>query len=403
MFKRYFSLILILLIGLVALPASAIKYKGDLESNESITFPEQSSKPTSPAATKHKLYIKDDGAVYTLDSSGNENPLTVSGLKNKIINGNFDIWQRGTSLTPSSEPTYVSDRWLHSHNGSTYGSHTIARQDFTPGQTDVPGEPQYFMRWTMTTLGTDQTIADFLQRIERVRRFVGKTVTLSLWVRTSNGGTNNIRAFLIQDFGPAGSADVTIIGGNLTLTVDTWTKYTFSFVMPSITGKTVNDDNYAEVIIQNTIPANGVTFDVARVQIEDGSVVTDFEQRPPGLELALAQRYYEKTFALDTAPGQNLGRKGAMEAGLTKAGAAASVVIPSVPYMVRKRAVPTTIFYNPSAANSFARNESRANDATITVVGGTASASVITVQATGLADWVQGDTISVHWTADAEL
>ena len=109
MLKRIFVFLLAVLI-LAPLPAGAIKYKGDLESNESITFPEQSSKPASPAATKHKLYFKDDGAAYSLDSSGNENPLTVAGLKNKIINGDFDLWQRGATFNSIAANAYHADR-----------------------------------------------------------------------------------------------------------------------------------------------------------------------------------------------------------------------------------------------------------------------------------------------------
>ena len=91
MLKRFLVLMLVLAF---ASPAGAIKYKGDLESNESITFPEQATKPTSPATTKHKLYFKDDGGPYFLNSSGSENPMLRAGLKNAVINGNFDIWQR---------------------------------------------------------------------------------------------------------------------------------------------------------------------------------------------------------------------------------------------------------------------------------------------------------------------
>lgn len=62
-------------------------------------------------------------------------------FRNKIINGDFDIWQRGVSQTSSGYGS--ADRWRNTHAGSTK---TTSRQAFTFGQTDVPGNPTYYMR-----------------------------------------------------------------------------------------------------------------------------------------------------------------------------------------------------------------------------------------------------------------
>jgi len=72
MSKRFLAIILICIFAFIPLEAFAIKYKGDLETNESVTFPEQGSTPANPAATKYKLYFKSDGNVYKLNSSGTE-------------------------------------------------------------------------------------------------------------------------------------------------------------------------------------------------------------------------------------------------------------------------------------------------------------------------------------------
>ena len=111
MLKRFILLILMALIAFSPIPAEAIQYKGDLEANKSVTLPVQSAPPANPASGKQKLYFKDDGAAYSLDSAGNENPVDKAGFKNYLINGGFRLWQRGTSFTAMN--TYGSDRWIH--------------------------------------------------------------------------------------------------------------------------------------------------------------------------------------------------------------------------------------------------------------------------------------------------
>jgi hypothetical protein len=44
----------------------------------------------------------------------------------------------------------------------------------------------------------------------------------------------------------------------------------------------------------NVIATSGATFYITGVQLEVGSVATEFERRPYGTELALCQRYYQK-------------------------------------------------------------------------------------------------------------
>jgi hypothetical protein len=78
----------------------------------------------------------DDAAT----ARGNLGVDILAGYRNKLINGNFDIWQRGTSFTiAAGEFGYTADRWIISN--TTNQSVTISRQAMTLGQTDVPGSP----------------------------------------------------------------------------------------------------------------------------------------------------------------------------------------------------------------------------------------------------------------------
>jgi hypothetical protein len=227
---------------------------------------------------------------------------TVSGLSgvnlNRIINGDFDFWQRGTSFTGSE---YGADRWQHARLGTT---HTATRQAFTLGQTAVPNEPTYFCRTVVTSVAGAGNFGILLQRIEDVRTFAGQQATISFWAKVD--ATKNISVELTQTFGTGGtpSAVVDSIGVTKVSIGTSWQKVTVTATVPSISGKTLgtNNDHFLGVNIwfdagstfnarTDTLGQQSGTFDIAQVQVEAGAAATPFEQRPIGTELALCQRY----------------------------------------------------------------------------------------------------------------
>ena len=81
--------------------------------------------------------------------------LIGAGRRNLIINGGFDVWQRGTTGSVVGGPAYVSaDRWKIYVNTST--TITLSRQTFTSGQTEVPGNPTYYGRFSWLGTGSAQ-------------------------------------------------------------------------------------------------------------------------------------------------------------------------------------------------------------------------------------------------------
>jgi hypothetical protein len=185
-----------------------------------------------------------------------------------------------------------ADRWQTFYNQVAAGTNTISRQTFSPGQTAVPGNPTYFIR-TTTNGSATQTATDYYQRVEDVSTFAGQTVTLSFWAQASNSGT--IAIYIDQNFGSGGSTTVeatpTASAANFTTT---WAKYTATFTLPSISGKTVGAGNYVGFRIRNFTSLVSGTFDLAQVQLELGSVATPFSRAGGTIqgELAACQRYY---------------------------------------------------------------------------------------------------------------
>ena len=214
--------------------------------------------------------------------------------RNRIINGNFDIWQRGTSFTSLTSAEFTADRWNLEASGATID---VSRQEFTLGQTDVPENPKYFLRYAVTT-GNDNS--RIVQKIEGVSTFAGQTVTLSYWARHSSGILpTGLQARLRHEFGSGGtpSSTVYVAGSNINLT-SSWQKFTQVFTVPSVSGKTLgtagNDYLGVNLMWQIGSETSAYTIDIAQVQLEAGSVATPFCPAGGGsygAELALCQRY----------------------------------------------------------------------------------------------------------------
>jgi hypothetical protein len=231
--------------------------------------------------------------------------------KNKIINGDFGIWQRGTSFTAAG---YTADRFDSVATTSTF---TCSQQAFTPGTAPVSGyESTYFIRHAVTTGGTAGSRYLFQQRVEDVRTYAGQTVTFSFWAKAD--AAKNISPEVIQSFGAGGSASVLTATSKQAITTS-WARYSFTISVPSVTGKTIGAANYVSFAIwldagsdfnsrTNSLGNQSGTFDFWGVQVERGSKATPFQTASggsPQAELAMCQRYYYR--AVSDSIGDRLG------------------------------------------------------------------------------------------------
>jgi hypothetical protein len=239
-----------------------------------------------------------DGDVYSAsdvnDTNGTVNLVGQTNNfyagKNKIINGNFGVWQRGSSFNlPTVTWTFTSDRF-QCYYGFSAGTPTVTRQTFTPGTAPVAGyESQYFLRFTAATTGTSNF--NIKQVIEDVRTFAGQTVTFSFWAKSS--GSRSIDVFIRQNFGSGGSGSVDSTPVAVSTTT-AWQRFTYTVTLGSMTGKTIGTNSGVEIWPATTATVTGgETVDFWGWQVEAGSTATAFQTATGTIqgELAACQRY----------------------------------------------------------------------------------------------------------------
>jgi hypothetical protein len=259
--------------------------------------------------------------------------------KNAIINGDFSIWQRGSSFTGNGGITYTADRTAYYYDGN--GAVTISRQSFTPGTAPVAGyEGQYFYRYAQTTAGTGQTYAAFYyQPVEDVRTFAGRTVTLSFWAKADAARTYT--AYVNQYFGSGGSSEVT---NSTTFTTTTgWVRYSYTVTLGSMAGKTIAATSWLSIRIEPNAKNTAQTLDIWGVQLETGSVATAFETATGTIqgELAACQRYYYRVVN-PAQSGSNIA------IGTYGSAATTGFVGVTIPNPVTMRTAPTSVDYSSS-------------------------------------------------------
>jgi hypothetical protein len=259
--------------------------------------------------TPARLAVGNNGETLVADSStstGLRYQANFAAGKNKIINGDFGIWQRGTSFTTAG---YTADRFTFTLGGGS-GAATVSQQSFTAGTAPVAGyEGTFFGRWNQTTGASGNPT--FRQKIEDVRTFAGQTITVSFWAKVASAGTPLASVVLEQDFGSGGSGSVNTTFVSSPSLTTAWTRYSYTVSAPSISGKTIGTgSNLAVVFYGNS--SSTYTFDIWGVQLEAGSVATAFQTATGTLqgELAACQRYY-----IQNALGVNFFTTGAVYSG----------------------------------------------------------------------------------------
>ncbi len=366
-----------------------------------------------------------DGLTFN-DATTQNTSAFYGGLafRNRIINGAMVIDQRnaGASYTQVNG-AYNLDRWAgNSFDGGAAASKFSVQQSSTA---PTGFSTSLLVTSLAATADGASNIFNIEQKIEGFNSADlmfgtanAKTITVSFWVRSSLTGTfggaikNSARnraypfTYTISSANTFEYKTVTIAGD----TSGTWVGSTngtglwlsFGLGVGSTYSGTANawgsGDFFSATGATSVVGTNGATFYITGVQLEKGSTATSFDYRPYGTELALCQRYYEKSFAQATAPAFNQSFQ--FTTGTVYVGT--SISIPIIPFKVTKRAAPTMTFYGVSNsgwryyAGGFANLSSFSGTALDSYFYGEGSGT------SGLSQY-QSSIIGGNWTAEIEL
>jgi hypothetical protein len=252
--------------------------------------------------------------------------------KNKIINGNCAISQRGTTFaTPSN--SYTLDRWCAtpSAGGTTWSVAQVA--SFLTGS-------QFAIR-TQRASGQTGTPALFLGMAfesSDIIKLQGQTVTWSFYAKAGSDFSATSNALAAQfytgtgtDQGPfvGHTGEVSQINTGLTLSKIVSNRYSYTFTVPT----NATSARWNISFVPTGTAATNDYFDITNMQLEVGSVATPFTTASGTLqgELALCQRYYWRS---------NGGLYGRQGIGIASSTTSASILI-NLP--ITMRIIPTTI------------------------------------------------------------
>jgi hypothetical protein len=228
------------------------------------------------------------------DLSGTVNLVSgtqIAAGKNTLINGDFSIWQRGTS---SSGNAYIADRW---YSALVSGTGTFAQES-----TVVPTGSIYSMKFTASATAQPA----LYQAIETANaiKFAGQTVTVSgvVAASASTGFTIDVQHSASTDNGVTGTwTSITATsGGTATATSTTFVSISGVYAIPS-TAKSLR----VRIFTTSTIATSAVVY-FDNLQLELGSTATAFQTATGTIqgELAACQRYYWRaTLANDCQTG----------------------------------------------------------------------------------------------------
>jgi hypothetical protein len=312
--------------------------------------------PVSKGGTGLTSATEQGASLIASSSSAYVAQATSLSWRNRIINGDMRVAQRGTAAVTYvlNDVNWPVDRW-RTGNTVTTGGATVQYS------TDAPSGFASSLLSTVTSTGSPAAAQalSLIQLIEGSNIYdfgygtaSAKTITLSFWVKASLQGTYCVSLRGGSLYSYVAEVAVTASWQRKTITIPgpalgVWPTnningLTLAFALSSASTYITTPNawvsgNYIATANQvNFLGTSGATFQITGVQLEVGSVATPFEVLPYEKQLELCQRYYAR---LSSLSGNNVG----FGAGVTFQGASTSpnAAFVYLKYPQQMRATPT--------------------------------------------------------------
>lgn len=349
----------------------------------------------TPSTTAFSNTGGDVGKALVVNSTATGVSIGTAGFNlnssniNRIINGAMAIDQRNAgaaqTITASAALAYTVDRWYAYCTGAN-----VTGQRITGSANN-----QYAYRFTGAASVTG---VGFGQRIEAANSFdlAGSTVTLG--VDLANSVLTSVTwtvyyANTTDTFGTLASPTRTQISTGTFTVNSTLSRYSTQIFIPSAATTGI------EIVFSVGAQTSG-TWTIDNVQLEAGPLATPFERRNIAQELVNCQRYYSKSYAINTVPGTVTNSGCIANEGI---GGSPLYLGTSIRLVVPMRITPNVTYYSPTSATSGRIGYWGGSSILSTTSYGSGQSGITDSSIGAQLINVSSDAIYWHYTANAEL
>lgn len=253
-----------------------------------IPNPQDPTQPTTNQLAGNMAYELQalKGYIQSLIASGT-NFNYIGGFRNRLKNGSFNISQRGNITALNGASMYTLDQWLVSPTGGNVPTSQ-------GGAPNGPTPQAKFFAMAPAAGCTGFSVEQRVEYLDCLDLVIGTPVTISGFYKVSSAAAP---LPILATFTPLATVDTfsSVISGAAAATIvispviaNTWQFFSTTFTLITDCTKGLS------VQFQLNFGA-GFTCNFANLQLEKGSVHTQFEYRPVSYELQQCQRYYQQS------------------------------------------------------------------------------------------------------------
>ncbi len=234
---------------------------------------------------------------------------TTQTQQNILINGGFNFFQRTdpATATARSDDTYGPDRWIVLTQTAAAQISRVAGASYSRYASRLTQGQATAQRVGLAQIvESDNSICYRGRTVEfqaRVKCSASQTIRVAIleWTGTADSVTSDVvndwtsGTYTAGNFFLASNLTVTAVG-SVTPSANTWESV-------SVYGTVGTGCNNLIVLVwTEAAAAQNLTLDIAEAGLHPGTAVQTWQPRSIAQELALCQRYYEKSYDLDTPP-----------------------------------------------------------------------------------------------------